>query len=192
LKLRLDFFVPIIIFGLLTGCSSDVRIENPGATSNADSGEGTSQSSDEPIEEINAEESRGGSLSGGIGDALEGTASRITLNSVSFAKPNQFLEPTYGLFIVANITIENLSEEALSISSLGSFELQGSDLYIYSQALGLETRGSLDSTIPSGGSLRGEIAFDVPELDSFELRYKENLFGEVQSTFSFKFSEINQ
>jgi hypothetical protein len=174
-----------LLAGLLSGCSGDVRIENPGA-----SDKDQPQAQETPTEDTTTSETASTVSTGGIGDTLEGSLTRITLNSVSFAKPSQFLEPEYGNYIVLNFTLENYSDESVNVSSFASFELQGSDLYVYASAFGVETRGSLDSTIAPGSSLRGEIAFDVPNVESFDLKYKENMFSESTTVFQFRFSEI--
>lgn len=188
MKLNFTWVTIPLLSVLLAGCSDEVRIENPAATTPAES---QTQAQDQPSPEGEEPVAEPTISLGGIGDTLTGSVTRITLNSVSFAKPNQFLEPEYGKFVVLNFTIENTSDEPVSISSFGSFELQGSDLYVYSQAFGVETRGSLDSTIAPGSSLRGEIAFDVPQIEGFEVRFKEALFNEVAAKFEFKFSEIS-
>lgn len=181
-------FAMALIGGTLAGCSGDVRIENPGPTTKSE--ESSQQPpAPEPEGEPSTTEVVGVPV-GAIGDTLNGKATSVTLNSVTFAKPNAFLEPKFGHFIVLNFTVTNLSEEPLAISSMASFELQGSDLYVYSMAFGVETRGSLDSTIEPGGSLRGEIAFDVPEVDSYELRFKDMIFGNYSAKYTFRFSDI--
>jgi len=172
----------------LVGCSSDVRIENPGAQNEV----GESQAIESPTKEASPSDTSATISSGGIGDTLTGELTKITFNSASFAKPSQFLKPEYGNYVVLNFTIENTSDESVSVSSFGSFELQGSDLYIYSIAFGVETRGSLDSTLAPGASFRGEIAFDVPDVEGFELRFKEGIFNEASVNFKFNFSEISR
>jgi hypothetical protein len=76
------------------------------------------------------------------------------------------------------VTVENFTDESESLSSLLQTELQGSDDYMYDQALFVDTRGSLDGDIPARGSLRGEIAFDVPELDGYIFLYQPDLFSD--------------
>jgi hypothetical protein len=188
MKPKLFLAALVLLSGIITGCSSDVRIENP----NASDGETPSESSGEsPKPSIDSEPSSQ-ILTGGISETLTSELSQITLNSVAFAESSQYFESDYGHFVVLNLTIENTSKESLSLSSLGSFELQGSDLYIYSQAFGVDTRGSLDSTLAPGSSIRGEIVYDVPEVESFELRYKEGVFNDPTAAFNFKFSDISR
>lgn len=176
-----------LLTALLVACSGDVRIENPGPRNNKEA----PQSEETPSENFSSSESDAKIAIGRIGDTLAGELTKITFNSASFAKPSQFFEPDYGNYLVLNLTIENVSDESVSISSFGSFELQGSDLYIYSIAFGVETRGSLDTTLAPGASFRGEIAFDVPDVEGFELKYKEGIFNEASAHFNFSFSEIN-
>ena len=188
MKTRFFAVAAVLISGLLVGCSGDVRIENPNANNGQTPSQTPTGNPESPVDSGSDVQS----LSGRISETLSGESSEITLNSVSFAESSQYFESEYGQFIVLNLTIQNTSEDSLSLSSLGSFELQGSDLYIYSQAFGVDTRGSLDSTLAPGASVRGEIAFDVPELDSFELRYTDNFFSQARLVFMFDFSEVSR
>jgi hypothetical protein len=187
MRQKVSVVILALLASLLAGCSGDVRIENPGPKEDKEQ----SQSEEMPSGNSSSSESVAKIASGGIGDTLTGDLTKITFNSASFAKASQFLEPEYGNYVVLNLTIENMSDESVSISSFGSFELQGTDLYIYSLAFGVETRGSLDTTLAPGSSFRGEIAFDVPDVEGFELRFKEGLFNEASAQFNFSFSEIS-
>lgn len=178
----------VLLSGLLAGCASDVRIENPYSNEVETPDQQLNEIPEASLEtEVNAQ-----ILNGGISETLSGELSDITLNSVSFAKSSQYFQPENGHFLVVNLTIKNNSEEFFNISSLANFELQGADLYIYSQAFGVDTRGSLDSTLAPGSSLRGEIVYDIPEVASFELRYKEGAFSESTANFKFGFSDISR
>lgn len=186
MKTKLLVLSAILISGLLVGCSSNVRIENP----NANNDISTEQAEIENDEQNSDSESSSQPKLGGVGDTISGKFSQITLNSVKFAGPTEYYEPGNGHFVILNLTVKNTSDDSLSISSLGSFELQGSDLYVYSQTLGPDVKGTLDSTLAPGASIRGEVAYDLPKVQSFELRYKENMFDELSLNFRFQFSEI--
>jgi hypothetical protein len=112
-----------------------------------------------------------------VGEAVLANGLRVTLNSVTRQGASEFYAPDNDFYLVANFTIENVSNEAANISSFGSFDLQGSDLYKYSLAFGADVKGSLDDAIRAGGSLRGEIAFDVPQLDFYELSFSPSIFN---------------
>ena len=61
----------------------------------------------------------------------------------------------------------------------------------YSQEIGIfaDTRGSLDSEIGTGRSMRGEIAFDAYESGMYEFIF-ENPFTSGQAIFTFDASEM--
>lgn len=186
MKTKVLFLSAILISGLLVGCSSNVRIENP----KAHNGTETEQAEIENDEQYSDSDSSSQPKFGAVGDTISGRFSQITLNSVKFAGPTQYYDPENGYFVVLNLTLKNTSDDPLNLSSLGSFELQGSDLYVYFQTLGPDVKGTLDSTLAPGASIRGEVAYDIPKVQSFELRYKENMFDEQSLNFGFQFSEI--
>ena len=68
-----------------------------------------------------------------------------------------------------DLTIANTTDEDLISSTLVSFDLKGSDAYAYDLSIFVDTKGSLDGTVPAGDVLRGEIAFDVQNLESYKL-----------------------
>lgn len=176
---------------LLTGCSGEVRIENPNFQDSQESA--PSEQVAEPSEDAQVDETSqvdASLFTGRVGDKVVGDGFEVSLNSARFDKGGQFFEPDNGYYLILNFSVANTSNDELSLSSWGSFELQGSDLYIYSVALGAETKGTLDSTIAPGGSLRGEIAFDVPALDSYELRFKPELFSGFKVIFSVDSSAV--
>ena len=108
----------------------------------------------------------------------------ISLNTAKFGKGQAYFEPDNGRYLVLNFTFTNTSSESVNISSLTSFELQGSDLYKYSTTLWAELQGYLDGDIGPGKSLRGEVAFDVPSLPKYEIRFREEMFGDFLVAFT--------
>jgi hypothetical protein len=68
-----------------------------------------------------------------------------------------------------DLTISNTTSEEFISSSLLGFDIKGSDAYTYDLAIFVDTKGSLDVSIPAGDVARGQIAFDVPLLDSYRL-----------------------
>jgi hypothetical protein len=173
---------------VLSGCSGEVRIENPNFQSSP--GAATVEPQLNPVEdEIEIPSSL---QSGRIGEKVTGEGFELTLNTAKYQKGGEYFEPENDFYLVLNFTVENTSEDPLSLSSWGNFELQGSDLYIYSLALGAETKGTLDSDIAPGGSLRGEIAFDVPSLDSYEVRFKPEMFSDFKVVFAIDSTAIQK
>lgn len=99
-------------------------------------------------------------------------ARKVTTDGLDSPAENDF-------YLVLDVSIENLTDEEQSFSSLLNFELTGSDGYSYDVAIFVDTKGSLDGSARSGKSLRGEIAYDVAESDSYEFAATPNLFGDT-------------
>lgn len=125
-----------------------------------------------------------------IGETISTDEFTITLNAAKFSRADILgSEPEYDAYLILDVTIENLSEEDNSISSLMSFTLQGSDSFDYSQSLTAKKKGNLDGDIKAGGKLRGQIAYDVSKLDSYEFSYRNSLFSDSVS-FQIQSTEI--
>lgn len=145
----------------------------------ADEGSGETGASQEEVassEETSTEESAAteevevASSSYGVGDTIDFGGIQYTLNSVTTVLEDAISSPpTEDVYLVLDVTITNNTSEEFSSSSLISFELKGSDAYTYDLAIFVDTKGSLDVSVPAGDVARGEIAFDVPNLDSYRL-----------------------
>ena len=162
---------------LLTSCASasDVEDATSSNTENTTSSEGSSGNED--IREDSEQEESSGTP--GVGDTIEGDDFTIKLNSVRTDTEGTLGSgPDEEVYLIADFSITNLTDESESISSLLAFELQGSDGYQYDQAIFVDTKGSMDGDVPPQGLLRGEIAFDVPILDSYSISYQHSLFGD--------------
>lgn len=129
-----------------------------------------------------SEESKTEIQSAGIGDTISDEEFKITLNSAKFSKSDLFdIKPENDNYLILDVSIENLSDEENSISSLISFELQGSDNFEYTQSLTAKKKGNLDGSIQPGGKLRGQIAYDVADLESYLFTYKNSLLSDSVS-----------
>lgn len=142
-----------------------------------DSGEtGASQQEVTTAEETATEESTASeevevaSSSYGVGDTIDFGGIQYTLNSVTTVLEDAISSPpSEDVYLVLDVTITNNTSEEFSSSSLISFDLKGSDAYTYDLAIFVDTKGSMDVSVPAGDVARGEIAFDVPNLDSYRL-----------------------
>lgn len=115
----------------------------------------------------------------GIGEKITGDGFSITLHSARYSTSDSLgVAPENGQYLILDVAIENSSSEENSISSLMSFNLRGPDGFEYSQSLTAKKKGSLDGSIRIGGKLRGEIAYDVPALESFEFSFKNTIFAD--------------
>lgn len=124
-----------------------------------------------------------------IGDTISIDGLEITLNKVRKGAGGQFNKPQEDMFLYTMVTIENKSDKSQRVSSLGNFELADSEGIRYTIALTTDSKGKVDGEISPGQKLKGELAFDVPESDSYELIRKE-IFENGQVIWKFDKNEI--
>jgi len=128
----------------------------------------SSPSTDSPINDVKA-----------IGDTIVGEDYSITLNGARYSTSGILgSEPSNDKYLVLDVTVENSSSEELSVSTLLMMELQGSDSRRYDIAIFAETDSPMDGSVPPQGQLRGEVAFDVKELDEYTFSYKNGLLAD--------------
>lgn len=120
-----------------------------------------------------------------VGESVKFNGMIITLNSVKTSKGNEFEKPEKGTYLLANVTVENKTDEEQIVSSLANASLKDADGYSYTNALFSDAKGSLDGQVPAGGKLRGEISFDVPKSRSYEFIYQD-MFESGQAIWKFK------
>lgn len=125
-----------------------------------------------------------------IGETYSKEGLNITLNSVKVTEGSKYDSPENDKFIVANITVENNTEDEVSISSLMNFELKDEEGYSHSPVFLVEgVKSPIDGSIEPGGISRGEVVYDVPVLDRYELHYSE-VFKKGRGKWEFKSSQI--
>lgn len=90
-----------------------------------------------------------------------------------------YTEPENDYFLVIDLTIENNGSEELNISSMMSFDLKYSNGERGKYALLTEAISSqLDGSIMSGDLLKGQIAYDVKDSDTFNFYYLDSLLDD--------------
>src|SRR5690625_2827440 len=125
-----------------------------------------------------------------VGDTVSFDGLKITLNEVRNEPGGEFDEPEEDLFVVANLTVENTTDEEETVSSILNVELRDDEGYTYSTTILMDgTKGQLDGSVEQGGTLRGEIPFDVPESDTYELHFS-NPFKSGKAIWTFSFDEL--
>lgn len=109
-----------------------------------------------------------------IGESVNFDGLKITLNEARIEKGGEFDTPENDQFVVVNLTAENTTDEEQVVSSIMNIELKDSDNYSYTTTILIEgIKGQFDGSIEAGGSLRGEIPFDVPQSDDYELHFSD-------------------
>src|SRR5699024_6253462 len=138
----------------------------------------------------NSEENEQTNVDLGIGDTVEYGGFIITLNEVRNEPGGDFDEPSEDLFVVANFTVENTTEEEQPLSSIIHFKLKDEDGYSYTTTFLVEgTKGQLDGSNDRGRTMRGEIPFDVPETQSYELHFTDP-FASGKAIWKFSLDEL--
>src|SRR5699024_984803 len=66
-----------------------------------------------------------------VGDTVEFDGMEITLNEVRIEEGGQFDTPENDQFIVANLTVENMTDEEQLVSSIMNIELKDDEGYAY-------------------------------------------------------------
>lgn len=143
--------------------SNDTESEEPAETEDTDddeAGEDGEDTSDNDTQNL------------AIGDSVNFNGLIITLNEARIEPGGEWDEPSEGQFVVVNLTAENTTDEEESVSSMMNITFKDDESYTYNTTILTEgTKGQFDGSIEPGGSLRGEIPFDVPESGNYELHY---------------------
>jgi hypothetical protein len=99
---------------------------------------------------------------------------------------SQFLEGE--TFAVVDLTIENLDDEATSVSSIMSFEVKDKDSgYAYDMDMmaTMALDQQIDGKVQPGDKIRGKLAFEVPkDSNALQLVFDFGLFDYAQAKFN--------
>ena len=192
---KLSLLLILVLLALfLAACGeADVnKIENNNsnnASSNESSTEVNNGNDDEgEVEEEETPEE----LRLSVGDSVEFDGLIITLNEARIEPGGDFDTPDEDQFVVVNLTAENTTDEEQVVSSLMNVELRDNDGYSYNTTILIEgTKGQFDGSIEPGGKLRGEIPFDVPESDVYELHFS-NPFKKGKAIWIITADDLNE
>lgn len=173
----------VVLLSALVGCAS------------AEESEPASDEVSEQTESTSAEDqtdstSAGVELPAAVGERYVDSEFAMTINSVRTEEDGDFTDPDEEVFLIMDVTLENLDDESTSISELLQFELQGNDDFKYDLSLLADTKGSLGGNLAAGSKVRGELAFDVPLLDSYTVLYQHDLFSD-SIPFEIKATDLN-
>jgi hypothetical protein len=109
-----------------------------------------------------------------IGDTVNFDGLKITLNEARVEPGGEFDTPENEQFIAVNLTAENTTDEEQVVSSVMNIELKDAEGYSYNTTILMEgIKGQFDGSIQPGGKLRGEIPFDVPTSEQYELHFSD-------------------
>jgi len=172
----------VLASAFLLGISGCIVVENPDGTGALSSSPDIGASSQEATQDSGEPEAANKPASSdvaGMGDTITISNVDFTLNSAEASTEGQLAtSPDEDMFLILDLTVVNNSSDEIALSSILSFSLKGSDSYEYDLAFFVETKGSLDTTVAPGSTVRGQIAFDVPELDSYEFSVTPGLLSD--------------
>jgi len=107
-----------------------------------------------------------------VGDAVVTVVGFRTITSEDVLPPDPGFQ-----YLVVDIQVRNVGDDAYSLSTLLQFKLRDSDARTYNVTFVPKLRGSLDVTIAPGDVARGEVAFEVP-IDKAPYRFRfQQAFG---------------
>lgn len=179
MKTRLALALSLATVLAVSGCvdvSSD-GMSTPVAEEATTADTGSSESTDS--NDSSAEQPAATNGRAGVGQTLTISDVDVTVNSVETSTVDALSSsPDEDIYLIIDVTLVNNSSDDLALSSLLSFSLRGSDAYDYSVAIFVDTKGSLDTSVASGDQVRGQIAFDVPNLDHYDFSVQPTLFGD--------------
>jgi hypothetical protein len=110
----------------------------------------------------------------------------VTLNKVYRATSGPYVSPKAGdIFVVVDVTALNKAATPELISSGAMFVFQDETGQAYGETItGIGVPP--DATIPAGGKLLGQIAYEVPaSLHNFTLEFQESSYNGNSGTRSF-------
>lgn len=104
-----------------------------------------------------------------VGETQELRGIAITLNEVTTIE-----EKEDELIVKVDLTVKNERDTTINLS-LMNMTLMDEDYYAYSHASNVETKGILGGQIPAGRVVSGEVAYIVPEGNTFEFMYTDHI-----------------
>lgn len=114
-----------------------------------------------------------------IGDTVELDDFRITVNGVRTSEGGQFMKPKEGNeYFYVDATVENISSEEKSVSSMLMFKVVDQDGRSMDMAIVEDANGQLDGKVGAGRKISGEYIVEVPtETTGLELQFDSSLVG---------------
>lgn len=99
----------------------------------------------------------------GVGDSVEAEGVSVTLNDVRSLPETDFDDLSSDEeYLATDLTLENVSEETIAVSSLLEFVLKDGEGYSADQTIHTEQRQLSEGDIAPGERTSGEIVYEVP------------------------------
>lgn len=113
-----------------------------------------------------------------VADEITASNYKLVVNGAYGTQGSEYFGPEEGMkYVVIDASVENLSSEAETISTMLMFSLQTPDGFHYDEAIYTDAKGDLGGDIAPGRINRGEMAFEVPEnATEFYLYFEPEVF----------------
>lgn len=162
--------VVIVVLGVVGGAMGG----NDDKPKKVDSTTQTENKTDNKEEE--KEESNGPQIFN-IVDVIEADDYKITVNGVRSATVDStgYYKPKDGYeFFLVNITLENISDEDKTVSSIMMFKVVDQNGVSYDMTIFPDAQGSLDGTVAPTRKMTGEYCVEVPQgTTGLELEFED-------------------
>ena len=142
----------------------------------------------ETDESNNAEENNAGPEIFAIGDTVQFNDLKVTLVGVREVQ-DEYFNPDNDKFVAVELHIENTGSESENISTLMQMKFLA-DGYEQDQTI-VDVKGSLDGEVGAGRTMKGEVAFDIEEAETYEFIF-EDPFVNGQAIWEFTNADITQ
>lgn len=108
-----------------------------------------------------------------------------TLHTARFSQGDEFMQPDEGeRWLVVDVEVTNNSDESQAMSSMMMWRLVDEDNRSRDITITPNQEGDMDGELGAGRSMRGEIAYTVPEGQTrWELIFEPEVFGFGQAIY---------
>lgn len=114
-----------------------------------------------------------------IGDTIEVKDFKVKVNKVSTSNGTEFIQPKKGNeFLKVDVTVENITKETQSVSSVMMFKVVNKDGRAFDQSITDDQKGQLDGEVGPGRKISGEYIVEVPKgQKGLELEFDSSLLS---------------
>ncbi|MEZ5213102.1 DUF4352 domain-containing protein [Gordonia sp. (in: high G+C Gram-positive bacteria)] len=116
-----------------------------------------------------------------VGDTVKLGDWKVKVNKVTdpYVPSNEFVTPSPGnRYVLVDTEVTNDSKKSQTVSSMMCFDLRDDSNRKHDITITGDETSSLDGEVAPGGTLRGDLAFEVPDsAKNLQLQFKCDLFG---------------
>lgn len=169
-----------------------VAISAGASGSNESTGGSTSTNASTKTEDKSENDEKDVADSLKVGDPVTMGSLTHVLHGVRWDPGEEFMQPEEGKkYLVVDIELKNNSDKSESLSTMLMWKLLDSENRSADMAIGAKTNGSLDGELGPKRTLRGEIAYSVPNgQEKYELIFEPNIFGFGQAIYTINAADI--